>query len=318
MSPLLDIQDLRVEFRSRRGFGPWGSESCLRAVDGVDLAVAQGSAIGVVGESGCGKSTFARAITGLVPMATGTIILDGSPLPEKRSQEQLRRIQMVFQDPSSSLNPQITVGAMLRELLTVNHITAGGSPDERVRELLDLVQLPAAFADRYPRRLSGGQRQRVGIARALALDPDIIVADEPVAALDVSVQAAILNLLNGLRSQLGLTLIFISHDLGVVRHVCDQVAVLYLGRIVELADSTTIFEDPKHPYTKALIRAVPLIEGDQRPGQSGLQGEPPSPANRPSGCAFRQRCPAAVDRCASDDPVLRIVGGHGVACHVAD
>jgi oligopeptide/dipeptide ABC transporter ATP-binding protein len=314
--PLLEVRDLHVGFESRRGVGPWASRSTLRAVDGIDLTVDRGEAIGVVGESGCGKSTLARTIVGLTAPTSGQILLDGIPLSADRKRADRRRIQMVFQDPSSSLNPQVPIGRMLVELLEVNGLASGAAAKARAEELLNLVQLPASLLDRYPRRLSGGQRQRVGIARAIALDADVIVADEPVAALDVSVQAAVLNLLNDLRRRLGLAIVFISHDLGVVRHVCDRVAVVYLGRVVEEADRTEIFERPKHPYTKALINAVPTITSTRRPGSSALPGEPPSPADRPTGCSFRLRCPVAIDRCSVDDPMLEGSSRHRIACHV--
>ncbi|MEZ5256250.1 MAG: ABC transporter ATP-binding protein [Ilumatobacteraceae bacterium] len=298
---LLEVSDLHVGFESRRGIGPWANRSILRAVDGIDLTVDRGEAIGVVGESGCGKSTLARAIVGLTEPTSGQILLDGIALNARRERADRRRIQMVFQDPSSSLNPQVPIGRMLVELLEVNGLASGAAAKARAAELLELVQLPASLLDRYPRRLSGGQRQRVGIARAIALDADVIVADEPVAALDVSVQAAVLNLLNDLRRRLGLAIVFISHDLGVVRHVCDRVAVVYLGRVVEEADRTEIFERPKHPYTQALINAVPTITST--PARLvGLTRRTTRPADRPTGCSFRLRCPSAIDRCSVDDP----------------
>ena len=315
---LLQVRDLKVQFSSRKGLGHPAAASTVRAVDGVDLEIGRGESLGIVVESGCGKSTLARSIAGLIAPTSGEILLDGAPLPAKRDRATCRKIQMVFQDPASSLNPQRTIGRTLEQLLLVNELAQGATARQRVSELLDMVQLSRSTADQYPRRLSGGQRQRAAIARALALQPEIVVADEPVAALDVSVQAAILNLLNDLRRDLGLTLLFISHDLGVVQHVCDRVAVLYLGRIVEQTDQRTVFDQPRHPYTQALIRAVPIINGDQLPGRSALPGDPPSPANRPAGCAFRQRCPVAIERCAVDDPVLRGEASHPVACHVVN
>ena len=234
----------------------------LRAVDGVDLEIRRGEALALVGESGSGKSTLARALTGLVPLAKGEIRFDGRVLPARRKHSDQRRIQMVFQDPYSSLNPRLTVGGMLAELLRVHHVVPRGEVGSFSRELLGLVGLGEDALRAYPRQFSGGQRQRVAIARALALRPDILVADEPVSALDVSVQATILNLLRDLRAELGLTLMLISHNLAVVRHLCDRVAVMYLGRIIEVAPTETLFSNPQHPYTKKLLRAIPLPEVD--------------------------------------------------------
>jgi oligopeptide/dipeptide ABC transporter ATP-binding protein len=301
-------------------FGP--KKRPLRAVDGVDLDVGKGEALGVVGESGSGKSTLARAIAGLQPLTGGEVSYDGRRLPERRSHADQRRIQMVFQDPYASLNPRLTVGGMLAELLRVHHVVPRAGLHEAVGELVALVGLDQDAVHAYPRQFSGGQRQRIAIARALALAPDVLIADEPVSALDVSVQATILNLLRDLRAELGLTLVMISHNLAVVRHLCDRVAVMYLGRIIEAGPAGELLAAPRHPYTRALIAAVPrlaaggLAEAGPRPAE--LTGDPPSPLRLPSGCRFRTRCPIAKERCAAEDPALTPAPGcaaHMTACH---
>jgi oligopeptide/dipeptide ABC transporter ATP-binding protein len=295
-------------------------ERMLRAVDGVDLEIRRGEALALVGESGSGKSTLARAFTGLAPLANGEIRFDGRVLPARRKRADQRRIQMVFQDPYSSLNPRLTVGGMLHELLRVHHVVPRDEVTSFSRELLGLVGLGDEALSAYPRQFSGGQRQRVAIARALALRPDILVADEPVSALDVSVQATILNLLRDLRAELGLTLMLISHNLAVVRHLCDRVAVMYLGRIIEVAPTETLFSDPQHPYTRGLIEAIPKLSTAGDEGAPAIAGDPPSPLRIPAGCRFRTRCPIAQDRCEQEDPALRISGAdsaHSAACHFA-
>jgi oligopeptide/dipeptide ABC transporter ATP-binding protein len=295
-------------------------ERMLRAVDGVDLEIRRGEALALVGESGSGKSTLARAFTGLAPLAGGEIRFDGRVLPARRKRADQRRIQMVFQDPYSSLNPRLTVGGMLHELLRVHHVVPRDEVTSFSRELLGLVGLGDEALSAYPRQFSGGQRQRVAIARALALRPDILVADEPVSALDVSVQATILNLLRDLRAELGLTLMLISHNLAVVRHLCDRVAVMYLGRIIEVAPTETLFSDPQHPYTRGLIEAIPKLSTAGDEGAPAIAGDPPSPLRIPAGCRFRTRCPIAQDRCEQEDPALRISGAdsaHSAACHFA-
>jgi oligopeptide transport system ATP-binding protein len=295
-------------------------ERMLRAVDGVDLEIRRGEALALVGESGSGKSTLARAFTGLAPLASGEIRFDGRVLPARRKRADQRRIQMVFQDPYSSLNPRLTVGGMLHELLRVHHVVPRDEVASFSRELLGLVGLGDEALSAYPRQFSGGQRQRVAIARALALRPDILVADEPVSALDVSVQATILNLLRDLRAELGLTLMLISHNLAVVRHLCDRVAVMYLGRIIEVAPTETLFSDPQHPYTRGLIEAIPKLSTAGDEGAPAIAGDPPSPLRIPAGCRFRTRCPIAQDRCEQEDPALRISGAdsaHSAACHFA-
>jgi oligopeptide transport system ATP-binding protein len=312
-------------------------ERLLRAVDGVDLELRRGEALALVGESGSGKSTLALALAGLRPADGGEISFAGRSLPARRSRADQRRIQMVFQDPYSSLNPRLTVGSMLRELLHVHHVVPQGEIAGYSKELLALVGLGEDALRAYPRQFSGGQRQRVAIARALALRPDVLIADEPVSALDVSVQATILNLLRDLRGELGLSLLLISHNLAVVRHLCDRVAVMYLGRIVEVAPTEQLFSDPRHPYTRGLLAAIPKLAdtGRDAAADSGpaVAGDPPSALRIPAGCRFRTRCPIAQDRCEHDDPALlpapgeapggiggsspRISISHLAACHYA-
>ncbi|MEP7025098.1 MAG: ABC transporter ATP-binding protein [Actinomycetota bacterium] len=292
----------------------------LRAVDGVDLEIQRGEALAIVGESGSGKSTLARALTGIAPMSGGEIRFDDKKLAARRKGRDRRRIQMVFQDPYSSLNPRITVGGMLHELLRVHHVVPRDQVDSYSRELLGLVGLSDDALQAYPRQFSGGQRQRVAIARALALKPDLLIADEPVSALDVSVQATILNLLRDLRAELGLTLMLISHNLAVVRHLCDRVAVMYLGRIVEVAATEKLFSDPQHPYTRALLAAIPTLDSAMDDSGPAITGDPPSPLNIPAGCRFRTRCPVAQSVCEQEDPPLRAGAadpGHLAACHFA-
>jgi oligopeptide/dipeptide ABC transporter ATP-binding protein len=319
-TPLLEVRGLAMHFplnaslvRRQRG----AEVDVLRAVDGVDLTVARGEALGLVGESGCGKSTLGRCIVGLYEPTEGQVLVEGTPLPAKRTAPDRRRLQMVFQDPYSSLNPRMTVHQALAELLRVHHLVPRSGVDARCRELLDLVGLPPSALDAYPRQFSGGQRQRISIARALALEPEILIADEPVSALDVSVQATVLNLLADLRQRLGLTMLFIAHNMAVVRHVCDRVAVMYLGRIVELASGEQLFADARHPYTQALLRAVPRLAPGHVTERDAVVGDPPSPVNLPPGCRFNPRCPRAADVCRVDDPPLERRGEHAAACHFA-
>lgn len=296
----------------------------LHAVDGVDLTLRRGESLALVGESGSGKSTLARALMGLTPLTTGTVSLEGRTLPPGRSRSDARRMQMVFQDPYSSLNPRLTVGAVLSELLRVHGIGDRGDREGTVRELLTLVGLSPSSYDASPRQFSGGQRQRVAIARALVLRPELLVADEPVSALDVSVQATILNLLDELAHSLDLTMLFVAHNLAVVRHLCDRVAVMYLGRIVEVAPTEQLFADPRHPYTQGLLRAIPRLSPRARTPAIGVQGDPPSPYAVPSGCRFHPRCALATDLCRTTDPALAgptarstAPAGHTAACHYA-
>lgn len=301
MSGWLETRALSVDFKVG---GSARAPSMLRALQSVDLSVPKGSIYGVVGESGCGKSTLARVLTGLTPPTRGSVMLDGAPLAAVRKGTDLRRIQMVFQDPGASLNPAMTVRRMLTQLLTFHQLVPAEQINARLSELMQLVNMPREALDRRPRELSGGQRQRIAIARALAVEPEILIADEPTAALDVSVQASVLRLLRGLVDDLGMTMIFISHDLATVRHLCDEVAVMYLGQVVEHATTAELFSKPRHPYTAALMTAVPRL-GERPPGgMELLDAEQPSPMAKIDGCAFRNRCPLAQDDCASVAPEL--------------
>jgi oligopeptide/dipeptide ABC transporter ATP-binding protein len=322
--PLLEVRDLRMHFPLGRSLAArlrGHEQEVLRAVDGVDLELARGEALGLVGESGCGKSTLGRCLVGLYTPTGGEIRLDGRALGGSRSGAERRRLQMVFQDPYSSLNPRMTVRQTLAELLRVHRMVPRDRVDERCRELVELVGLPARTLDAYPRQFSGGQRQRVSIARALALEPEVLIADEPVSALDVSVQATVLNLLADLRETLGLTMLFIAHNMAVVRHVCDRVAVMYLGRIVETAATDELFVDPRHPYTQGLLKAVPRLVPGRVSEAVAVEGDPPSPIRVPSGCRFHPRCPIAQEACHTNDPLLEPAvlerPGHLAACHFA-
>jgi oligopeptide transport system ATP-binding protein len=327
-APLLDATDISVSFSLGSSLAARirHQANVLHAVDGVDMRIGKGEALALVGESGSGKSTLARALAGLLRPERGEIRLDGKVLPARRSSADQQKIQMVFQDPYSSLNPRMTVGSMLHELLHVHHIVPRSETDSYSRELLGLVGLGEEALSAYPRQFSGGQRQRVAIARALALKPELLVADEPVSALDVSVQATILNLLQDLRSELGLTLLLISHNLAVVRHLCDEIAVMYLGRIIEVAPTETLFTSPRHPYTRGLLAAIPRMtfgqDGTALSDGTGpaVQGDPPSPLRIPAGCRFRTRCPIAQPICEQEDPALVAAGSdpaHSAACHFA-
>ncbi|MEN3360625.1 MAG: peptide/nickel transport system ATP-binding protein [Mycobacteriales bacterium] len=322
-APLLSVRGLRVYFPIRRGLLIDRTVGHVKAVDGVDLDIARGATFGLVGESGCGKSTLGRALLRLVEPTDGSVSFDGVDLLSLSGEglrRQRRRMQMIFQDPLSSLDPRQNVASILAEPLVTHGVVAGRQAvSAKVRELLDLVGLPANAAYRYPHEFSGGQRQRIGIARAIALEPELIVADEPVSALDVSIQAQIVNLLEELQQRLGLTYLVIAHDLAVVRHISDVVAVMYLGTIVERTDARSLYDEPLHPYTKALMSAVPIPdpEIEDRRQRILLSGDLPSPANPPSGCRFRTRCPWLQEtRCHDEVPELREVRpGHVVACH---
>jgi len=332
MSALLDVQDLKVHFPIRRGV-LMRRVGTVKAVDGVSFSVEAGETLGLVGESGCGKSTTVRAILRLVPATSGSVRLEGTQLlglGGGELREKRRHMQMVFQDPYASLNPRMTVYGILAEPLIVHGIASTGGRrvtpskselEERVRSTMKQVGLSPGYMRRYPHEFSGGQRQRIGIARAIALRPQLVLLDEPVSALDVSIQAQILNLLIDLQQELKLTYVFVAHDLAVVRHVCRSVAVMYLGRIVERTHTKKLFDSPKHPYTQALLSAIPVPDPveERKRKRLVLVGEVPSPIAPPPGCHFHTRCPVAVARCKNEVPrLLEVEPDHFVACHLVD
>jgi oligopeptide transport system ATP-binding protein len=313
-NPILQLIDVKTHFPIQRGFIFKREIGTVKAVDGVTLSVARGEVLGLVGESGCGKSTLARTIMQLVPTTAGTVILEGKNLTSGSAaqvRDVRRDLQMVFQDPYASLNPRMTVFDTLAEPLRVHRVCPGAEIPARVAELMELVGLAPRFMQKYPHEFSGGQRQRIAIARALALQPKVIIADEPVSALDVSIQAQILNLLAQLGRKMNLSLIFIAHDLSVVKHISDRIAVMYLGRIVELGPARDVIEKPLHPYTRALISAIPTPNPDleRKRQRIVLPGDPPSPINPPVGCTFHPRCPYAIEKCKAAEPPL-IPGDH--------
>jgi oligopeptide/dipeptide ABC transporter ATP-binding protein len=290
----------------------------LRAVDGVDIALHQGETLGIVGESGCGKSTLARLLLGLSAPTAGDVQFLGGPL-HAHGKSLRRDLQVIFQDPYSSLNPRMTAGEIVERPLIVHRLGNGAERRERVAELFGWVGLPLESKSRYPHEFSGGQRQRIAVARAIASRPRVVIADEPTSALDVSVQAKVLNLLKDLQAALGLTYVFISHDMRVVRHMCDRLAVMYLGRIVEQGPTEELFANPRHPYTRALLGAVPRLEPRRARARVVAEGEPPSPLSPPSGCHFHPRCPWAIDVCRDTSPALRALApDHIAACHLAE
>jgi len=305
---------------------PVGLGASVKAVDGVSLEIYPGETVGLVGESGCGKSTLGRLITQLMPATSGNVFIDGVDLTKlsgEKLRQKRRELQMIFQDPYSSLNPRMTVGDIIAEPLENFGLLRGKAKDQRVQELLKIVGLNPYFNNRYPHEFSGGQRQRIGIARALALRPKLIVADEPISALDVSIQAQVINLIQDLQREFKLTYLFIAHDLSVVRHISDRVMVMYLGKIVEVADSVEIYRNPKHPYTKALLSAIPIPDPDVQSQRRmvALTGEIPSPVNPPSGCRFHTRCPIArvPGVCADVEPPLETKAqNHRAACHFSE
>jgi len=320
---LLEISDLEMHFPITEGIIFQRKVGTVKAVDGINFSVRKGETLGLVGESGCGKSTTGRAILQLYRPTHGSVKYKGQELTELKG-ENLRKmrkqLQIIFQDPYASLNPRMTVGGIIGEPLEVHNIAKGKEKVERVRELLRVVGLNPNYINRYPHEFSGGQRQRIGIARALAVQPDFIVCDEPISALDVSIQAQVINLLEDLQSQFGLTYLFIAHDLSVVRHISDRMAVMYLGKVVELADRENLYLEPMHPYTKALLSAVPVPDPliEEKRQRIILEGDVPSPINPPSGCHFRTRCPLAQEICKTEPAFVEKRPGHLVACHFAE
>ena len=320
---IVSVEDLKVAFPVYGGALGGREVGSVKAVDGISFDIRRGETLGVVGESGCGKSTTGLAILRLVDLSAGRVVFDGTDIStfDRASMRPLRRqMQMIYQDPFGALNPRMRVKDIIGEPLIAHGLTESRSAyREQVDDLLDVVGLTAAMGERYPHEFSGGQRQRIGIARALAVRPSLIVCDEPISALDVSIQAQIINLLEALQSEFGLTYLFISHDLSVVRHISDRVMVMYLGKVVEVADRGDLYRDPKHPYTQALLAAVPLPSPDAEAAReiALLEGEVPSPLNPPSGCPFHPRCPQAHNACSQSMPPLKAEApGHTVACHL--
>ncbi|MFC8686840.1 ABC transporter ATP-binding protein [Brevibacillus porteri] len=316
--PLLEVKSLTKHFRSKQGF--FSKEKVVRAVDGVNLTVYPGETVSIVGESGCGKSTTGRCILRLIEPTDGEVFFEGQDI-RKLNESELRRarrnMQLVFQDPFASLNPRKTIGQLLEDPLIIHGIGNSAERRKQVEEMIQIVGLSKQQLDRFPHEFSGGQRQRIGIARALILRPKLIVADEPVSALDVSIQAQILNLMQDLQKEFNLTYLFISHDLSVVRHISDRVAVMYLGKVVEVADKQSLYEKPTHPYTQALLSAVPVPNPHLTTQRIILEGDLPSPANPPTGCTFHPRCRHCMDICKTVTPVAREVSrGHFVTCHL--
>ncbi|MCI6960235.1 MAG: ATP-binding cassette domain-containing protein [Oscillospiraceae bacterium] len=316
---LLEVKDLKVYYPVKtKSIIP--RKAWVKAVDGVSFQVRRQEAFGIVGESGCGKSTTGHAIVGLLKATSGDILYEGESLVQGKnalSRERAKKLQIIFQDPYSSLDSRFTVGRCIREPLDVHQIGTRAEREARVEELMQEVGLNHEQITRYPHEFSGGQRQRIGIARALALNPGLIICDEPVSALDVSIQAQILNLMQELKEKHGLTYIFISHNLSVVHHLCDRIAVMYLGNVVEIADKKQLFDDPRHPYTQALLDAIPVPDPERATMSGELEGDVPSPLNPPSGCCFHTRCKYATERCAKEKPVpVEVEPGHQVACHL--
>ncbi len=324
-APILEVRGLRKFFEIRRGFRRRVVGS-VRAVDDVSFTIQEGETLGLVGESGCGKTTTARCILRAMAPSSGEIrfraadgrVVDLAPLSRAELRPLRPQIQMIFQDPFGSLNPRMTIFDNVGEPLLINGMRSRRARLDRVAALLELTGLRTEYMHRFPHAFSGGQRQRIGIARALATEPRLVVADEPVSALDVSVRAQVLNLLLELRQRLGLTMLFVAHDLSVVKHICDRVAVMYVGQLVEQAPTAALFARPRHPYTAALIRAVPIPDPRAPSGDVALAGEVANPASPPSGCYFHPRCPFVVERCRTEAPALREVDGHAIRCHRAE
>lgn len=320
---ILEVKNLKKYFTMQKGFFSKLQE--VKAVDDVSFSIAKGETLGLVGESGCGKSTTARTVIKLYEPTEGAIHFEGvdiATLSPKEMKPLRKKMQMIFQDPYASLNPRMTVGDIVGEPLDIHNMTSSRQQrKDKIRSLLEVVGLSADHANRYPHEFSGGQRQRIGIARALAVEPDFIVADEPISALDVSIQAQVINMLEELQKEFGLTYLFIAHDLAMVRHICDRVGVMYLGKLVEVTESDNLYKNPMHPYTQALLSAIPIPDPKISAAQERiiLEGDVPSPINPPSGCRFRTRCPYAKQRCSDEVPALReLKTGHQVACHFAE
>jgi oligopeptide transport system ATP-binding protein len=318
---LVRVENLKKYFPITRGIVIQRQVGAVKAVDGVSFDIRQGETLGLVGESGCGKSTTGRTILQLYRPTAGDVYFEETNLAELKGnplRRMRRRMQMIFQDPYASLNPRMTVGNIIGEPLEVHNVASGKERRDQVQELLALVGLNPYFVNRYPHEFSGGQRQRIGVARALALQPDFIVCDEPISALDVSIQAQVVNLLEDLQGQFGLTYLFIAHDLSMVRHISDRIAVMYLGKIVELSDQAELYDNPQHPYTQALLSAVPIPDpiADAKRQRIILEGDVPSPVHPPEGCNFNTRCPKAIQICHEQDPEFIDIGGHYCACHL--
>lgn len=317
---LLEVKNLKKYFEIKRGF--FSDNDYVKAVDGISFSIYEGETLGMVGESGCGKSTTGRTLVRLYEPTDGSIVYKGVDLAKLSDREMLpyrKKIQMIFQDPYASLNSRMTVSDIIGEALDIHNLASGADRQKKIFSLLKTVGLSEDHASRYPHEFSGGQRQRIGIARALAVDPDFIICDEPISALDVSIQAQVVNMLEDLQKDLGLTYLFIAHDLSMVKHISDRICVMYLGKIVEIADSDTIYYDPEHPYTEALLSAVPEPDPKMmnKKERIVLEGDVPSPINPPSGCRFRTRCPYVMDICAKEVPELvEIKEGHYAACHL--
>jgi len=317
---LVKVRELKMHFPITQGIIVQRQVGAVKAVDGISFDIMRGETLGLVGESGCGKSTTGRAMLQLYRPTDGEVFFEDVSLTEVKGEklrQMRRRMQMIFQDPYASLNPRMTVGDIIGEPLTVHGISKGKARRERVQELLKVVGLNPYFVNRYPHEFSGGQRQRIGVARALAVQPDFIICDEPISALDVSIQAQIINLLEDLQGEFDLTYLFIAHDLSVVRHISDRIAVMYLGKLVELTDRTELYENPLHPYTQALLSAVPIPDPvvEEKRQRVILEGDVPSPASPPVGCNFNTRCPVVMDACYEEDPgFVEVKGGHWASC----